>query len=348
MNPRVKGAAFGLAAAALFGVSAPVSKLLLGSIPPVLLAGLLYLGAAIGFWLHRAFTPRTDEAPLTRRDMPRLVAMVASGGVVAPVLMLLGLARVSALSGSLLLNLEAPFTALLAVAVFKEHLGKAGAFAVIFIVAGAALIGFEPGELQADGLGVLLLAGACACWALDNNLTQRLSGKDPFALVRVKTTVAGLGNTVIGLVILDGAMPPLTTIGGALLLGSASYGLSVLLDAYALRLVGAAREAAYFATAPFVGALLALALFREPFGALDALAMVLMIIGVVFLLREKHAHEHSHDALEHEHLHEHDEHHQHAHEPGVDPTGPHSHAHAHQPMTHAHPHVSDQHHRHRH
>jgi drug/metabolite transporter (DMT)-like permease len=322
--------------------------MLLGALPPVLLAGLLYLGAAIGLWLHRAFASPSKEAPLARADVAKLGAVVIAGGIVAPTLMLLGLARVSALSGSLLLNLEAPFTVLLAVVAFREHLGRDGVIAAGLILGGALVLKLEPGSFGADTLGGVWLAGACACWALDNNLTQRLSLRDPFALVRVKTLAAGLFNTALGLSLAGGSSAPSSYVAGALVLGAFSYGISVVLDAYALRLVGAAREAAYFATAPFVGAVIAVVLLGDPLRWYDGLAIVAMILGSVFLLRERHAHVHEHDALAHEHLHVHDEHHQHTHL-SEHPVGePHSHRHDHVPLVHDHPHVSDAHHRHRH
>jgi drug/metabolite transporter (DMT)-like permease len=344
----LRGAACGLAAAALFGLSAPTAKLLLDGVAPVLLAGLLYLGAAAGLWLHRALTPETTEAPLRRSDWPKLASVVLAGGVAGPVLMLFGLRRVSGLTGALLLNLEAPFTVLLALLVFREHLGRHGAIATALILAGALVLKVEPGELGADSLGVFLLAAACACWAIDNNLTQRLSLRDPFAIVRVKALIAGLGNTALGLAVSGGELPAGRYVAAALAIGSLSYGLSIVLDAYALRWIGAAREAAYFATAPFVGALASVALLGDALRGVDVVAMLVMALGVVFLLRERHGHVHAHEPFEHEHLHSHDAHHQHAHL-SDDPVGePHSHPHRHAPLVHDHPHTSDSHHRHRH
>lgn len=344
---QLRGAALGLTAAALFGLSAPVAKLLLGEVRPVLLAGLLYLGATIGLWLQRAFVAPTKEARLVREDVPKLSLVVLTGGLVAPVLMLLGLARVSALAGSLLLNLEAPLTVLLAVVAFREHLGRYAAIAATLILGGAVVLKLEPGTVGADLLGVVLLAGACACWAIDNNFTQRLSLRDPFAIVRVKTLVAGVVNTALGLFV-AGPLPSGRFVLGALVLGSLSYGVSVVLDTYALRLVGAAREAAYFATAPFVGALASVLLLGDRLRWHDGLAMAMMALGVASLLRERHEHEHVHDALDHEHLHEHDEHHLHEHEPSVLEGEPHSHVHRHAVLAHNHPHVPDAHHRHPH
>lgn len=347
-SAQLRGAAFGLMAAALFGSSAPIAKLLLGQIRPVLLAGLLYLGAAVGLWLHRALAKPSREAPLGRSDWWRLALVVLSGGIAGPVLMLMGLSRVTSLTGALLLNLEAPLTVLLAVVLFREHLGRWGVAAAVLIFAGAAMLKLEPGALGADAHGVLLIAAACACWALDNNLTQTLSLKDPFAIVRIKTLVAGVTNTALGLSSMPGQFPSASFVFGAMLVGSLSYGASVVLDAYALRLVGAAREAAYFATAPFVGALASVGFGGDVLRIHDGLAMAAMAGGVALLLKERHAHHHLHDDLVHEHLHEHDEHHQHSHGADV-PIGPaHSHAHRHVPLTHDHPHVPDAHHRHPH
>ncbi len=343
-----RGAIFGLLAAAMFGVSAPIAKRLLGEVTPQVLAGLLYLGAGIGLWLYRRARPNRDEAKLRRADVPRLLGVVVAGGVVGPVLMLLGLERVSAVTGSLLLNLEAPFTIAVAVIVFREHLGRHAAGAMALIVAGAAILKVEPGAAGADPLGVLLLAAACLAWAVDNNLTQSLSLRDPFAVVRAKTLGAGAFNLVVGLVLAGGALPPPRVVGVALVLGCVSYGVSVVLDAYALRLVGAAREAAYFATAPFLGAFAATFLFGDSLRWFDVAAMAIMGSGVLLLLRERHGHEHHHHAMEHDHAHVHDEHHAHAPGPADSPGEPHSHPHRHDPLAHDHPHVPDLHHRHRH
>lgn len=196
---------------------------------------------------------------------------------------------------------------------------------------------------------MLLLAGTCAAWALDNNVTQRLSLRDPFALVRVKTLAAGSFNLALGLG-LAGRLPSARITAAALALGSVSYGASVVLDAYALRLAGAARDAAYFATAPFLGALAATALTSEHLGWSDGLAMAVMAVGLALLLRERHGHGHcyTHEALDRAHAHVHDEHHRHAHGPAYPPGEPHAHAHHHAPLAHDHPHTPDAHHRHRH
>jgi drug/metabolite transporter (DMT)-like permease len=343
-----RGALLGLGAAALFGASAPLAKLLLPGVGPLVLAALLYLGAGLALSVYRLVrgpTGERRETPIRRADVGLLAGIVVTGGMLGPVLMLVGLARLSAVAGALLLNLEAPFTILIAVVVFREHLGRHAALAAACVVGGAFVLGLEPGSVRADVPGVLAIAGACLAWAVDNNLTQRLSLRDPIAVVRFKTLTAGACNLALALA-LGAALPAFPVVAAALVLGAFSYGLSIVLDMYALRLLGAAREAAYFATAPFVGAALAIPLHgRWPTPA-DLAAAALMIAGVGLMLRERHGHPHTHAAVDHEHMHVHDEHHQHTHDGKVDE--PHSHPHHHDALTHDHPHLPDLHHRHEH
>jgi drug/metabolite transporter (DMT)-like permease len=341
---RRRGAIYGLSAALLFGASVPFAKLLLGGTAPLLLAALLYLGAGAALTLVGPLV-RRGEARLSRRDLPLLLGITVTGGVIGPICMLLGLSRVSGVAGALLLNLEAPFTMLVAIALFREHLAWKEIAAAALIVAGAATLAARPGELGGSWVGVLLVAAACASWAVDNNLTGRLALKDPIAVVRWKALGAGGGVLVVALAT-GQALPGAGVAAGALVLGALSYGASIVLDTYALRLLGAAREAAFFATAPFAGALLAVPLLGERPRLADGLAGAAMLAGVALMLRARHAHAHTHDPLDHEHAHVHDEHHDHAHEGAV--VEPHSHPHRHDPTTHSHPHVSDAHHRHRH
>ena len=346
-----RGAVFGVAAAALFGISTPAAKLLLPECNPIALASLLYLGAAAALFgaefARRSRGTPTAEAPLKASDLPLLFGMIVSGGLLGPVLMLFGLARLSAVAASLLLNLEAPFTIVIAVLAFGEHLARRESVAAVLIVGGAVALsgGFE--HVSAEVIGALAIAGACLCWAIDNNLTQRLSLRDPVAIVRLKALGTGAGNLLIALAL--GAQFPSrpAPFCGALLLGAVSYGMSILLDTYALRLIGAAREAAYFATAPFFGALTAVFVLGEGFGWLDLIAAALLATGVGLLVAERHEHEHVHEVLTHDHLHFHDEHHRHEH-PDTVAAEAHAHAHAHRPLRHAHRHASDVHHRHPH
>ena len=331
--------------AAAFGASAPVAQRLVQGRDPQMLAGLLYAGAAVALW-SLGGAARRREARLTRPDALRLGAVALVGGIVAPVLLLIGLQRVTGTTGALSLNLEAPFTAFLALWVFGEHLGRRGWLAGATIVAGGAVLAIGPGGLGGDAGGVVLIAAACGLWALDNNLTQQLTLRDPISIVRVKASVAAVVNITFGAV--RGARWPASgIIMATLLLGAVSYGVSIVFDAYALRLIGAAREAALFATAPFAGVAIAI-LLGEPFTTVSAVALALMALGALGMLTDHHAHEHRHETIGHEHRHVHDAHHEHRH---ADPAGAseiHTHWHEHEPVVHRHDHVSDAHHRHDH
>ena len=332
----------GLAAALSFGASTPFAQRLLERCDPQLLAALLYAGAA-GVLLAAGPSRRRHEAPVRRSDLPTIALVVVSGGVIAPVLLLLGLQRITALSGSLLLNLESVLTAMLAIWFFGEHLSRRAVIAGVAIVLGAVLVGLTPGQLGASPIGLLLVLGACAGWALDNNLTQRLTVRDPLSVVRIKVTAAAAVNIVIALA-RGVPLPTLGVLATALALGAVSYGCSVVLDAYALRLLGAAREAAVFGVAPFAGALVAMAL-GDPLTAGVVVAAAFMILGTGLLLTERHDHAHVHDVLEHDHRHAHDDHHQHDH-PDASGDEPHAHSHRHELVVHAHTHSADLHHRH--
>jgi drug/metabolite transporter (DMT)-like permease len=341
------GYGVGLCAALLFGASAPISKALLEDIGPQLLAGLLYLGAflAVAPFLRGAGARR--EARLRRSDAPTLVVIIVTGGIAAPVLLMLGLERLSGVAGSLLLNLEGPLTLIVGIVVLHEYLGRRAGTGSLLVFAGSAVIGIQGGGGSLDLPGTLLVVAACLGWAIDNNLTQRLSIRDPFQIVAVKTGVAALVNVSLALARGE-TIPSWPLLAVALTVGGLAYGISILLDAYALRVLGAAREAAVFATAPFAGALLAVPVLAESWTIADAAAAVTMLGGIVLLVWDRHEHRHVHTALTHDHRHVHDEHHRHEHAVGTDPNEPHSHPHEHEPLVHTHPHVSDVHHRHPH
>lgn len=335
----------GVSAAAMFGASAPLAKALVGEVRPQLLAGLMYGGAAITLSIAMAFRRAPAEAQLRRSDAPTLGAITLVGGVIAPVLLLVGLERVTGVAASLLLNLEAVFTLVLALAIFGEHLGRRAVAGAAAIVSGAAVLGFSGGATRIEWVGILCIAAACGGWAIDNNLTQRLSGRDPFSIVRVKVAVAATVN--LGLASALGASWPTGwVLLASLVLGGVAYGLSVLLDAYALRFVGAAREAAYFGTAPVFGVAIAVLVLGEAISFGEGVAIVVMSIGVYLLVTDRHTHTHVHDPIVHDHRHRHDDgHHNHTH---FEPVLEHAHEHTHAATKHTHPHVSDVHHRHRH
>jgi drug/metabolite transporter (DMT)-like permease len=339
-----------LCSAALFGASTPCAKLFLGAgVNPWLLAGLLYLGSGLGLALvHGAgrWGRGPVEAPLRRSDLPWLALVILAGGIAGPVLLMYGLARLPAASAALLLNLEAIATLLLAWIAFHEHVDRRLLFGALCIVAGAVLLSWQSGSLQTSG-GAIAVALACLACGIDNNLTRKLSAADPVQISMIKGLVAGSVN--LGIALLRGAaLPAAPAIALAGLVGLLGYGASLVLFVLALRHLGAARTGAYFSTAPFLGALLAVLILAEPVSVRLLVAGLLMGVGVYLHLTEMHAHEHTHEGLAHEHRHRHDEHHQHEHGPD-DPAGEsHSHWHVHPPIVHSHPHYPDLHHRHRH
>ncbi|URI08044.1 DMT family transporter [Aquincola tertiaricarbonis] len=339
------GAAAALLAAALFGAGTPLAKLLLQGVGPWLLAALLYLGSGLGLAAWRAFQC-TPHVRLAVREWPWLAGAVLAGGVVGPVLLMLGLAGMPASGASLLLNAEAVFTALLAWFVFQENVDRRIALGMGAIVAGALVLAW-PGSADFGRAGpALAVLGACLAWGLDNNLTRKVSLTDATWLAMVKGLVAGTVNLVIALA-LGAQLPPPALMAGAALLGLACYGLSLTLFVLALRQLGTARTGAYFSVAPFFGALLSVVALGEPLTLPLLLAGALMAAGVWLHLSERHAHWHDHEAMEHEHEHEHDAHHHH-HAPGEAVPLRHTHRHRHAPLAHAHAHYPDAHHRHRH
>ena len=278
--------------------------------------------------------------------MPWLALVVLSGGAIGPVLLLIGLTTTPASSTALLLNLESLATMVIAWVVFRENVDRRLLVGAAVILAGAVLLSWQGGP-GGFGLGAIAIAGACVAWGLDNNLTRKLSAADPVQIALIKGLVAGAVNLALALT--AGAfLPTISALGGAMLVGFLGYGVSLVLFVLGLRHLGAARTGAYFSTAPFIGAILAVAMFDDPITARLIGAGFLMAIGLYLHLSEAHEHEHQHEAIDHEHRHIHDAHHRHSHALN-DPVGePHSHWHRHLPMTHKHPHYPDAHHRHEH
>lgn len=349
-TPSLRWSGAALASAALFGVSTPLAKILVGNANPWLLAGLLYLGSGIGLLLVtlivRSLGRAPKEAPLRRADIPWLAAAVLAGGVAGPVLLMIGLSTTTASSSALLLNLEALATMAIAWLVFRENTGPRVLLGAAAILVGAVAISWQGGQL-AFGPGGVAIAGACLAWGVDNNLTRKISNADPMQIATIKGLVAGATNFALALAF-GASLPATSTILSAALLGFFSYGVSLTLFVLALRHIGAARTGVYFSAAPFIGAAISVALLSDPITPQLSLAAVLMALGVYLHLTERHEHVHTHEALDHEHLHTHDTHHQHAHGTN-DPSGePHTHRHTHAPLTHKHPHFPDLHHTHRH
>jgi drug/metabolite transporter (DMT)-like permease len=342
--------AYALAAALLFGASTPAAKLLAGEMPAFLLAGLLYAGSGLGLaaWmLLRRSSGSRGLSPINRIDLPWLAGATLAGGVAGPVLLMLGLAQTPAATASLLLNLEGAFTALIAWFAFRENFDRRIALGLALILAGGALLSYAPGAGFAIGARTLCIAGACLAWAIDNNLTRRISAGDAVAITTIKGLVAGTANLAIAFA-MGAALPASAQILSAGLIGLLGYGVSLALFVIALRELGAARAGAYFSIAPFAGVVLAVTALGETPGTLFWIALPLVAAGVWLHVTEHHAHAHAHEPMEHAHAHVHDEHHRHEHDFPWDGSEPHAHAHKHGHLEHSHAHYPDIHHRHGH
>ena len=344
--------ALALLSAGLFGLSTPAAKLLLSAVDPAILAGLLYCGAGVGVAiLRRLRTPLrssgSHEAALEAKDIPWLGGAIVAGGIVGPVLLMLGLARTDAATASLLLTLEGVATALLAWFAFHEHFDRRIAAGMVCLIAGAMTLSWSGTPSISGLIGPIAIAGACIAWGLDNNLTRKVSLADPLQIVELKGLIAGPVNLLLGLWA-GGTIPSASTMVLAGLVGFLGYGVSLVCFVLALRSLGTARTGAYFSTAPFVGAVAAILILREPFSLQLAAAGVLMGIGVWLHLTETHDHEHVHEPMEHSHRHVHDDHHQHEHSPDDPPGEPHTHWHRHERLRHSHAHTPDMHHLHEH
>jgi len=327
-------------AAILFGISAPAASRLTNDMGAFTLAGLLYLGAALAVAPFARRSPPTRTA--LRTSLPNLTLAVVLGGAVGPVLLAVGLGLVPAATASLLLNLELVFTTIVAGLVFHEHLGRHVITGTALVVAGSIALTWS-GDPNLRW-GALVIAAACLCWAIDNSATAAIDQITPSHITLAKGVIAGGTNLIIGLI--TTSIPDITPVLWALLIGAIGYGASITLWVAGARDLGAARGQLVFATAPFVGAVVAWSVFAEPITARELVAFAIAAGGVAFVLGSHHDHDHTHDPLSHSHDHQHDEHHDHRHEPVV--SGRHTHHHEHHQITHLHPHVPDLHHRHGH
>jgi len=344
---------YALLSAVLFGISTPVAKAFLGWTDPTVLAGLLYCGAGVGVALIRHFLrpmlsrPGIGEIALRHGDLPWLAGAIIAGGVIGPVLLLVGLSRTDAATASLLLTLEGVATVLMAWFLFHENLDRRIVLGMACLLAGVAILSWSGQPTLSRVLGPLAIIGACIAWGLDNNLTRKVSLSDPLQIVELKGLVAGPVNVGLGLW-MGGKLPGILTVVAAGTVGFLGYGVSLVLFVIALRHLGSARTSAYFSTAPFFGAATAILALGEPATLPLVIAGVLMGLGVWLHVSEHHQHVHDHEPITHSHAHTHDEHHQHAHEPDDPPGEPHVHEHRHVALVHTHPHMPDMHHQHRH
>ena len=347
------GVLYALLSAALFGASTPFAKHLTASVSPVMLAALLYLGSGIGlalwFGVRKLLAPAGDTSVVALRapDVPWLAGAIFSGGVAGPILLMIGLTITPASSASLLLNLEGVLTAMLAWFVFRENFDRRIFIGMVFIVIAGALLSWSDRPELGVPWGPLAIVAACLCWAIDNNLTRKVSASDPVQIACLKGVVAGSVNLGIALS-LGQQLPGWNTMAAAGAVGLCGYGFSLVLFVLALRHLGTARAGAYFSAAPFAGAVISMLMFAERPGLAFWVAAGLMGIGIWLHLTESHDHHHEHEPLEHDHVHRHDAHHQHEHLAGTDTSEPHAHPHQHLSLAHSHAHYPDIHHRHEH
>lgn len=342
---RKQGVPAALGAALLFGAGTPLAKWLLDAVSPWLLASLLYLGSGFGLALYRGLI-NSPTVRLSQNEIPWFAGAILAGGIVGPVLLMIGLTGMPASGASLLLNAEGAFTALLAWFVFKENFDRHIALGMGAIVAGAIVLSW-PGEARFAGLWPMLaILGACFAWGVDNNLTRNISLTDATWIASVKGLVSGTVNLIIAFS-LGASVPTLPNLTAAMMVGFFSYGVSLTLFVIGLRHLGTARTGAYFSVAPFFGTALAL-LMGEPATIQLLIAGGLMAFGTWLHLTERHEHEHTHRELMHDHEHLHDEHHQHDHVVSITPGTRHRHMHGHKPLAHTHSHFPDAHHRHSH
>ncbi|HYE81722.1 MAG TPA: EamA family transporter [Clostridia bacterium] len=336
-------------AAALFGMSAPFSKLLLEKISPIMLSSLLYLGAGMGmlivYSLRRISKAETVEAGLTKKELPFIVLMILLD-VSAPVSLLIGLTMTSPANASLLNNFEIVATSIIALIIFKEAIGKRLWTAILFVTVSSMMLTIQDISSFSFSIGSVFVLLACTFWGLENNCTRKLSLKDPVQIVIIK----GFGSGICALIIAVSAkeiFPDAADILLALLLGLFAYGMSILFYVTAQRQLGAARTSTYYAVAPFIGVGISYIVFSEPVTMKFIAATAVMLTGTYFALEERHGHQHCHEAIEHEHRHNHsDGHHNHIHQAPV--YGEHSHLHLHDEIVHVHEHMPDIHHAHQH
>ncbi len=350
MKRRVYPILQALIASLLFGASAPLAKFLLGEIEPIPLAAFLYLGSGLGLLGIKIYQlinqQQSDEARIQKPDLVWLAGAILAGGVAAPIILLFSLQNTPASTASLLLNFEGVATTLIAAVAFKEAISRRAWWAVILITLSGVFLSIKINGSWGFSLGALGIIAACIFWGMDNNFTRNISAKDPLTIVTIKGLGAGTFSLGMAL-ILGNRFPAFGIALGAMLLGSLSYGASIVLFIRAMRGLGAARTSALFGTAPLVGILLSVLLLRESPNWMFAVALPLMALGTLLLVNEEHEHCHVHEATMHEHVHTHDDgHHDHEHEGEL--ALQHSHIHQHDELTHAHHHMPDLHHRHAH
>jgi len=336
-------------AAALYGISAPASKVLLKYLNPLFLASLLYIGAGFGMWVYHRLskikTKKKVEASLSKSEMPYIIAMIVLD-IFAPILLLLGLTNTTAGTASLLNNFEIVATSLIALVFFKEAIDKRQWIAMVLIIVASIILAVNVGTVISFSFSAIYIILACVCWGIENNCTRKLSLKDPVQIVIIKGFGSGIGALVVCAVWGEFSTNILYIVS-ALVLGFVSYGLSILCYVFAQRSLGAVRTSIYYSIAPFIGVILSWLILSESISIKFLIALSVMMLATYFMVTESHSHKHIHQSITHNHKHCHDdEHHDHTHDENVEEN--HAHEHTHEVVEHSHSHYPDEHHRHEH
>lgn len=347
-DKKLKAVSYAILAALLYGISSPVSKILLVEIPPTLMAALLYLGAGIGMAginLYNVLSKKEQlEAKMTTKEMPFILGMILLD-IAAPIFLMLGLTLTTSSNASLLNNFEIVATSLIALFIFKETIGKRMWLAITLITISSIILSVSDLSSLSFSVGSIFVLLACIAWGFENNCTRMLSLKDPLQIVVIKGFGSGLGSLIISFAIHESSYNWIYILF-TLLLGFVAYGMSIFLYIKAQRELGAARTSAFYATAPFIGVIISWIVLHEPVTATFTIALTIMLVGTYFAVSEDHKHSHVHLEEVHEHKHNHiDGHHNHTHD---EIKGEHSHEHAHEIIEHTHTHLPDLHHRHLH
>lgn len=336
-------------AAALYGISSPISKRLLYKLEPAQIAAFLYLGAGFGIMLLNLINGlqkrKIEEQNVTKKDLLFVIGMVVLD-IGAPILLMFGLKSTTSANASLLNNFEIVATSLIALFLFGEAINKRMWVAITLITISSIILTVNDYSGLTFSGGSFLVLGACICWGLENNCTRMLSLKNPLQIVVIKGFGSGLGSLILSLFLKE-KIKNIEFIFLAMFLGFIAYGLSIYYYIMAQRGLGAAKTSAFYAVSPFIGVLLSWLVFQEKLTAYFLSALIIMILGAYYAATENHVHMHTHVPVTHEHKHNHmDGHHNHTHSYEV--IGEHTHVHTHEAVIHSHPHSPDLHHRHRH
>lgn len=338
-----------LVAALFFGCIAPGSKFLSPNLPPQSMAGLLYFFAGVGLFAILVKQKLSSFSKVQGKDYKWFLLATLFGGILGPAFLTYGISRISGSTASLLLNLEAVLTSLIAWFIFKEHFEKKIVYGMILIILGCLTLSLNSDASAGTDtlLGFSLISLACLSWGIDNNVTRSISHLDPVLIASFKGLIAGSANLFLGYLIGERLSWNIQILQVGIL-GFLGIGISLVAFIVSLGSIGTARTGAIFSTAPFIGSLLSIIFLKESLSVPFAIALVLMSGGIWLHLSEDHQHEHTHTELSHSHEHVHDEHHQHEHSASDSVGEPHNHHHIHIQLTHKHSHFPDIHHQHEH